>query len=204
MIYCPNCATRLNKAFEVCPYCKKVLDIKVIKELFTTKGTSRFSRGVMSKIWFKEHGHIIIPIITIVVGLAFGTAVSFGYANVQFRNKALRFEAQLSDLQMTIEQNKSTAGDIRSEMNQQLVSKEEVISILIEEKKLLGQIISFTNRLMRSSTVQPDSTSDVEYYSRNVRYLITQFEQQEIKLDQMGVTTVKPSTLMPIPQLLEQ
>lgn len=203
MIYCPNCATRLNKALEVCPYCKKVMDIKVIKELFTTKGASQFNRGVMSKIWFKEHGHIIIPIIMIVVGLAIGTAVSFGYANVQFHNEVLGFETQLFDLQITIEQNKSTVDHIRSEMNQQLVSKEEVITILTEQKKLLGQIISFTNRLTRNSTMHPDSTSEAEYYSRNVRYLISQFEKQEEKLDQMGIMTVKPSTLKPIPQLLE-
>ncbi len=203
MIYCPNCATRLDKTVDVCPYCKKVLDIKVIRELFTTKGSSRFRRSVMSKIWFKEHGHIIIPIIMIVVGLAIGTAVSFGYANVQFRSEALGFETQLAELQITIEQNKSTADDIRSEMNQQLISKEKVITILTEQKKLLGQIISFTNRLSRNSTVQPDSTSEADYYSRNVRYVISQFEKQAEELDQLGITTVKPSTLKPVPQLLE-
>ena len=88
MIYCPNCATRLNKELDVCPYCKKVLDIKVLKQFFTTKNSSRFNRSVMSKIWFKEHGHIIIPIIMLVIGLGIGTAISFGYANIQFRNEA--------------------------------------------------------------------------------------------------------------------
>lgn len=204
MIYCPYCAERLSKPFEVCPNCKKVLDMQALKQIYGTGKSSRINKRALRKLWFKEHGHIIAPLVTLIIGLAAGTILSYAYANVQFQDTRVDYESRISALQTAIEQKESTVGNVSENFEKQLQEKETIISILTEQKDILGRIIYFTNILTQNSRVLPDSTTHAEYFRRNVLYLGKQFEEQQEKLQTTGYSPVKDYNLKPIPQLLEQ
>lgn len=204
MIYCPYCAERLSKPFEVCPNCKKVLDMQALKQIYGTDKSSRINKKALRRLWLKEHGHIIVPVVTLILGLAVGAVLSYAYANVQFQSTRVNYESKISALQTTIEQKESTVGDVSENFQKQLANKDEIISILAEQKDTLGRILYFTNILAQNSQVIPDSTTHVEYFRRNVLYLSNQFDAQQEKLQATGYTPIKTYNLKPIPQLLEQ
>ena len=204
MKYCPYCSEALSKSVKICPNCKKSLDFDVMGELYEEGGTSRVSKRAKKKIWFKEHSHIIMPFITLLIGFAIGAVLLYGFAQLQFTAERSDYENQITQLQEQINKNESAAGNAQSGFKQKLQAKDKIIKILAEQQKIMSGIINFTRRLAQNSTISPNSIEQSTYFQRNFRYLKKQFETQQEKLKAAGYSPIKSYDLKTVPRLLEE
>lgn len=204
MKYCPYCAEELTKPAKVCPNCKKLLDVDVVKEAYLSGEGSGVNRKILRQKWFKEHTHIIMPIVTLIIGLVVGGLFSYAYANWGFSNERSEYKSQISGLKMTIASKDSALSNSSEGFQEQLGSKNNIIKILTEQRKLLIQIINFTRRLANNAAVTPNSASEADYYRRNVRYLIRQFENEQTNLAETNHQLDAPGNLVTIPQIIEE
>ncbi|MFQ5584917.1 MAG: hypothetical protein ACE5GL_10820, partial [Calditrichia bacterium] len=111
------------------------------------------------------------------------------------------YEQMISELNKTIASKDAAAGSANADFKKQLAEKEAIISLLMEQKDNLSRIIRFTNRLVKNSTIIPNSQADSDYFLRNFRYLERQFNNREEKLKAMGINPDKTYNLNPVPQL---
>jgi len=201
MEYCPYCAEKIYKPSKICPNCKKSLDMDLLQEMYDTGKRDQVNKKIRKKIWFKEHNYIIFPIITLFIGFLVGAAILYSVGQINFANERMGYEDEISNLQQVIEQKDKAAGGANADYQKVLAEKDEIISILTNQKENLSKIIRFTNRLARNSTITPKTMKESDYFIRNFRYLEKQFKNQEEKLKDIGYNPIKSYDLNPIPQL---
>ncbi len=204
MKYCPYCAEELAKPSRVCPNCKKLLDFDLVKEAYLSGKGSNVNRKLLRQKWFKEHSHILIPLITLIVGLIAGCIFSYSYAERGFLGERADYKDQVSELQTTIARKDSAISDSSDGFQEQLASQNNIIDILSRQRKILIQIINFTRRLSNNSTITPNSVDESDFFRRNVLYLNRQFEKEQEKLIETGYTSDAAVNLVTIPQILEE
>jgi cytoskeletal protein RodZ len=204
MNYCPYCAAQITKPSKVCPNCKKVLDFELLNEIYMSGKRSEPNRKLLKQKWFKEHKHIIVPIITMLVGIFVGGIISYLYAQADFVTQRKNYRSQISELQQTIAAKDSAVSNSSDEFQKQLSVKNDIIGVLSEQKKILISIASFTRRLARNSVITPNSVDESDYYKRNVTYLKSQFDKQEEKLAETAFETGEASDVITIPQIFEE
>lgn len=202
MEYCPYCSKTVSPTQKVCPNCKKSLDLDVIQSMYKASETSDIDKKVKKQIWFKEHSHVIFPIITLILGLAAGIIGAYAFAQLQFINERSEYNEQISELEQQINSGKAAANDAQGELKQQLDSKDEHISILKEQRDIMSRIVNFTRRLSNNSVVTPNTVEEGEYYSRNIRYLIGQFDNQNQLLVEGNFESEPNYNLQTVPQLI--
>ena len=204
MNYCPHCSTPLNKKFDVCPECKKVIDYKMLGDVFAEGGSSHVNRKARRKIWFKEHALVIVPFITLAIGFVAGAVLMFGYLQIAFQNEREDYDSQISELNTTITQNKSTAQSSSQEFQGVIDQKDQIIGILSEQLDLMGRAVTFTTRLDRNSTIATNSTQEADFYRRNILYLNSQFDQQVEALTATEYEPRRAYSLITFPSMIEQ
>ncbi|MEJ2543851.1 MAG: hypothetical protein P8Y99_07265 [Calditrichaceae bacterium] len=204
MEYCPYCSTTVSPTQKVCPNCKKSLDIEKLQSMYEASETTDIDKKVKKQIWFKEHSHIIYPFVTLIIGLIAGIIGAYSFAQVQFINERSDYKDQISQLQQKINTSKAAANDAQGELKQQLDRKDEHIKILKEQRELISKIINFTRRLCNNSVITPNTVQEGEYYTRNIRYLIRQFENQNQLLVEDNFEADPGYNLQTVPQLLNE
>lgn len=203
MKYCPYCAAQLTKSSKVCPNCKKELDFDLLGELYFSEKGSDVNKKSLRRKWFREHSHIIFPIVTLIIGLAVGGILTYGYAQLKFSDERSGYQSKITQLQTTIANKDSAVSNSTEEFQRQLSEKDKIIATLTEQKKILSSIINFTRRFSNNSVITSNSTDEADYFKRNVLYLNNQFEKEQEKLTEKDHTTGENYNLLTIPQILE-
>ncbi len=204
MEYCPYCSTPVSLTQKVCPSCKKSLDLEKLQSMYEAAETSEVDRKVKKQIWYREHSYIIYPIITLIIGFIAGIFGAYSFAQVQFIHERSEYKDQISQLEQQINSSKAAANDAQGELKQQLDRKDEYIKILKEQRELTSKIINFTRRLANNSVITPNTVEEGEYYSRNIRYLIRQFENQNKLLVEGNFGADPGYNLQTVPQLINE
>ena len=204
MEYCPYCSTPLYKAQKVCPECKKSLDLEILQSLYQSPETSGINAKIKKRIWFREHSHIINPVITLIIGLVVGAIAAFSAAQVQFAGQRVDYENEIANLQNQIDTGKSSAASQKGALEEQIQNKDQIIKILQEQQNITSNIINFTRRLSNNSTITPNTVEEGSYYDRNIRYLIRQFESQKEQLQAAGYEPIQNYNLQTVPQLITE
>lgn len=204
MNYCLHCSAPLHKKVDVCPECKKVIDYKMLGDVFAEGKSSHINRKARRKIWFKEHALVIIPGITLVLGFVAGAVLMFGYLQIAFQNEREDYDSQISELKNTITQNKSAAQSSSQDFQAVIDQKDQIIGIVSEQLDLMGRAVNFTNRLDRNCTITPKSTQEADFYRRNILYLSSQFDQQVEALTATEYEPRRAYSLITVPSMIEQ
>jgi len=202
MNYCPYCAGQISEDAAKCPHCKKQLDFELLGKLYMSGKKSGINKKISRHLWFKEHSHIFIPIITLVVGFIIGGILVFGFEQQSFAGERSDYKDKIAQLQTTIANKDSASSNSTEKFQEQLAARDEIIGILAEQKQILSRIINFTRRFATNSTITPNSADESDYFKRNVSYLIRQFEKQQENLEATGYTSSETYNLMPAPEFL--
>jgi uncharacterized membrane-anchored protein YhcB (DUF1043 family) len=152
-------------------------------------------------MWFKENATFILPILTLLVGIAVGALAMFIFDQAYFAATRVDFETRIAELENTISQQQSQANNSAIAFESRLQSKDQVITILSEELNIIGRVLNFTNRLARNSVITVNTPEEEDYYKRNIVYLNTQFSQQEEQLKEAEFQQERNFSLLVIPQL---
>jgi len=203
MTYCPHCSEQLPKPTKICPFCKRTVDLGLISSVYKPGESSNIQRKVKRKIWFREKLIIILPIITLAIGLVAGAIAMFVYDEARFISTRNDYEEQITSLQATIEERDQNAASSQLESNQILAEKDLIITTLTEQNQIFSRMVAFTSRLARNSTITPNTPQDIDYFQRNIRYLQNLFNQEQEKLAETSYELPGSYNLIPIPQLLE-
>lgn len=203
-MYCIYCAERLSKPAKVCPFCKKLLDMNLLKQQYGAGKTSPGSWWVQNRIWLKEHGYILTPLLTLVIGLGIGTFILLSFLQIRFNHQRSAYEVQISELQAAITQKEANVDDTRTNYKKQIAEKNEVIAILSNQNETLRRVISLTRHFAENSTIIPVDDEQADYFKTNFRSLNSQFRRHQNKLAAFGYTSAKAFNLKTIPQLLEE
>lgn len=201
MEYCPYCAGRVPANAKTCPSCKKAIDLHQIENLYNDD-TVEIKKSVARSLWFKENSRFIFPIIFLLIGLAVGAAFAYSYSLVNFAGKDSDYQKQIQDLQQTANNNATQANKNTASLQQQLDQKDQIITILKNQRRFMSQVINFTRRLAENSTITTTDPSQTDYYRRNIRYLINQYNLENEKMTQLGVEDRDSFNLQTLPQLL--
>lgn len=202
MEYCPNCSAALSKEnIKKCPYCKKNIDMDDWAAVVEPGESSEKNKDAIRKMWFREHSSKIIPVITLVVGFIIGAISLYSYAQLQFANEKSEYQNTISTLNETISQKDANAGNEKKGFENIIKNKDGVISILAEQKDILANIINFTRRMSRNSTITPTTANEADYFKRNFSYLASQFNKQKETLDQTEFKSTKDYNLKTMPQI---
>jgi hypothetical protein len=204
MNYCPYCSAPLQRKQDVCPECNKVIDHKLLGDLYTDNESTKINRSIRRKIWFKEHAIIILPVLTLIAGVIVGAIVMFGYLQIAFQAEREDYTNQIATLNKTIEDNKSSAQSSSEEFQNVIKEKDQIINILSEQMDLMGRAVNFTNRLDRNSTITTTSSQEADFYRRNIIYLNNQFSQQAEALAATEYEPPRSYSLITLPSLVEQ
>ena len=203
MEYCPHCSSALSKEnLKKCPYCKKNIDMDDIAAVVEPGESSEKNKDAIRKIWFREHSSKIIPVITLIVGFIIGAILLYSYAQLQFANERSEYKNSIANLNETITQKDASAGNEKSGYENIIKSKDEVISILAEQKDILTNIINFTRRMSKNSTITPTTANEADYFKRNFIYLSNQFNKQKEALEQTEFKPTKAYNLQTMPQII--
>jgi hypothetical protein len=203
MHYCPYCSAKLHKKVDVCPECKKVIDYKLLGNLFDEEESSHVNRKAARKIWLKERALIIFPVIALLIGLVAGAILMFGYLQIAFQNERSDYETSIADLNNVISQKNSAAQASTQQFQDSLVVKDQIISILAEQLDIMGRAVNFTNRLSRNCTITPNSIQEADFYRRNILYLNNQFNLQVEALKEIPYEPRRTYSVITIPEVME-
>jgi len=203
MAYCPHCSEALPKPVKVCPFCNRTIDVDLLSAMYEPGESSELDKKVRRKIWFKEKLLFILPLLALIIGLVAGATGMLVFMEIQFESTRDAFEEQIASLQNEIEKQQQSVASSNQEMNDIIRDKDQIISSLTEQNSIFSRMISFTNRLARTSTITPVSPQDIDYYQRNIRYLQSLFEQEQEKLKETSYQSEATYNLVPIPQFLE-
>lgn len=204
MNYCPYCAAQITKPSKVCPNCKKSLDFELLNEIYTSGTGSQVNKQLLKQRWLKEHAHFVIPAITLLMGFLIGGLLSYTYAQGEFAGQRADYKSKIAELQTTIANKDSAVSNSAEEFQNQLTLKDDIITVLSEQKKTLLSVASFTRRLARNSTITPNSADESDYYRRNILYLKGQFEKQQEELVATGYSSEAANDVITIPQIFEE
>ena len=203
MKYCPFCAEKLSKPVKICPYCKKSLDLELFQEIYVSGESSAVNRKLLFKRWFKERSLFFYPVLALLIGCIAGIISTYSYSQLHFANERSDYQNQITELQNIIKQKEASAGNVQSDLQNQLLNKDEIIRILLEQKDLLSRLIYTTNRLSTNSVITPNTPADIDNFKRNTLYLIQLFNDAQTKLSAKGLDDNKTYTLQTVPALLE-
>jgi hypothetical protein len=204
MEYCPYCSAPLTKDYKTCPECKKSLSIDMLESLYGEGETSGIDVKVKRKIWFREHAHIFIPIITLIVGLVVGGLVAYSGAMAQFAIERTGYKSRIADLQKKIDTGASETASIKDTLEEQIKMKDSIIKILQEQQNIMSRIINFTRRLADNSTIMVSTADEQSFYSRNVKYLMKLYNDQTDLLKATGFEPIPNFDLESVPQFLNE
>jgi len=203
MAYCPHCSEALPKPVKVCPYCNKAIDIQLISSMYEAGESSDMDKKVRRKIWFREKLLIILPMISLLIGLAVGAVAMLIFMEVQYAASRSSYEEQIKSFQDEISNREKTAANSNLSLNNTITEKDKIIASLTEQNSIFSRMIAFTSRLARTSTITPTSPQDIDYFQRNIRYLQSLFNQEQEKLKVTSYDSTATYNLTPIPQFLE-
>ncbi len=203
MEYCPFCSGPLNNPAKVCPHCKKALDLHIYQSVFEPGETTKTNKKALRRLWFKEHSRFLMPLLFLVIGLAVGAAVMFGYSAIHFQLKQNSLEQEITTLNSRLKESGTNTTALSDSLNTFILARDTVVQILKEKNKLLRQIIVFTRRMANNSLVQPHSENETNYFRRNFKYLEKQYEAQRQKQNETYFKAPKKPNLKTIPKLLE-
>lgn len=202
MEYCPHCSAALSKEnLKKCPYCKKNIDMDDWAAVLEPGESSEKNKDAIRKIWFREHSSKIIPVITLMVGFIIGAILLYSYAQLQFANEKSEYQNTISTLNETISQKDANAGNEKTGFENIIKNKDGIISILAEQKDILANIINFTRRMSRNSTITLTTANEADYFKRNFSYLANQFNKQKEALEQTEFKSTKDYNLKTMPQI---
>jgi len=201
MRYCPHCSEAISASAKVCPYCKKTVEMDLLTSVYEPGESSSINTQARRKLWFKEKATIILPILTLLIGIVAGALAMFIFDQAHFASTRSELESRIAELESTINQQQSLAKNSASTFEGQLQAKDQVITILSEEMNILGRVLNFTNRLARNSVLTVNTPEEEDYYKRNIVYLNTQFNQQEEQLKETEFQQDRNFNLLVIPQL---
>ena len=204
MNYCPYCAEPLSKLTDVCPHCNKAISADVLQALYEDDQSSRESKAAKRKIWFKEHALYIIPGLTLIAGLIAGMLLAYGYAQIEFAGEREDLQNRISQLEATIAQKDASIANADEDFQKSLANRNKIITILQEELDIMSRVMNFTVRLARNSTITPNPPDEADFYSRNVRYLEGQFNQQQEQLQEAGYENIQTYNLITVPQMVSE
>jgi len=204
MEYCPFCSGELTKPVKVCPHCKKSLDMDIYQAVFEPGESSKLNKKARRSLWYKENSRYIFPLIFLVIGLLVGSAGMFGYAAFHFQSKQDRLDQEIVQLKTQVAQIEQSTGSTSDSLKQFISQQDTVIQILAEENKLVRQIITFTRRMARNSSIVPNTPNEAAYFKRNYRYLNNQYEAQQEKLANTFYVPEQNYNLETIPELLQE
>ncbi len=205
MKYCPHCSGELNKdTFKKCPYCKKNLDMDDLASLVKPGETSDLNKEAKRKIWLREHSSTIVPFLTLLAGFIIGSILLFFFMQYQFSEAKSEFEIQIAELENVISKKNLASGNEKSNYEEELNKKIEIINILTQQNETLAGVINFTRRLSRNSTITPNTQNEIDFFKRNIRYLQNQYTKQKESLDATEYKGSKERNLVSIPQLFEE
>jgi len=203
MAYCPHCSEALPKPVKVCPFCNKSIDIQLISSMYEAGESSEMDKKVRRKIWFREKLLIILPMISLLIGLAVGAIAMLIFMEVQYAASRSSYEEQIKSFQDEISNREKTAANSNLSLNNTITEKNKIIASLTEQNSIFSRMIAFTSRLARASTITPTSPQDIDYFQRNIRYLQSLFNQEQEKLKEISYDSTATYNLTPIPQFLE-
>jgi hypothetical protein len=205
MEYCPHCSSTLSREnLKKCPYCKKNIDMNDLAAVVEPGESSERNKDAIRRIWFREHSSKIIPIITLIAGLLIGAILLYSYAQIQFSNERSEYQNTIAELKKTISEKDANAGSEKTDYENKLKSKDNVISILAEQKEILANIINFTRRMSNNSTITPTTANEADYFKRNFAYLLSQFNKQSDALEATEFKSSKTYNLETMPQISGQ
>jgi uncharacterized membrane-anchored protein YhcB (DUF1043 family) len=203
MKYCPFCAEKLIKPVKVCPYCKKSLDLELFQEIYVSGESSQVNRKLLLKRWFKERSLFFYPVITLLIGFIIGILLTYSYSQLRFAKEKSEYQNQIAQLQNVLQQKEASAGNVQSDLQNQLLNKDEIIKILLDQKDLFSRLIYTTNRLSINSSITLNTPEDIDNFKRNTLYLIQLFNEAQARLNTKGLNDNKTYTLQTVPALLE-
>ena len=204
MQYCPHCAATLVKSTKVCPACNKSLDIDLLSHLYQSNESTAPNRRIARKIWLQEHTFTVLPLAGMVIGLLLGILLAFGYSKIQAASERSQLDEKIIALQDSIKQQIAAAGSATADLQNNLQNREEIIKRLNEQIQILVKIINFTRRFASNSIISTPDEEEIGTYRRNVLYLINQYNEQQEKLNQVGMGEANNLYLITIPQVFEQ
>lgn len=202
MQYCYHCSEPISKPTKVCPYCKNTLDMAAFESLLAERESSHLSKKSLRRIWRKEHSYLFWPLLTMVIGFIAGGILAYGFAQFQFSAERLDYDTKISGLEEQIQENQNTASNAQAGLNSQLAAKDNIISILDEQKELLTRIINFSRSFSQNSIITPNSNAIADRFKRNFDYLNDQFTSQQEQLRQTEHENIRRYNLQTIPQVL--
>ena len=137
-----------------------------------------------------------------VIGFIAGGILAYGFAQFQFSAERLDYDTKISGLEEQIQENQNTASNAQAGLNSQLAAKDNIISILDEQKELLTRIINFSRSFSQNSIITPNSNAIADRFKRNFDYLNDQFTSQQEQLRQTEHENIRRYNLQTIPQVL--
>jgi hypothetical protein len=203
MAYCPFCSEALPKPVKVCPFCHKAIDTQLISSMYKAGETSDVDKKVKRKIWFREKILIILPTLTLLIGVIGGAIAMLIFMEVQYAASRSSYEEQIKSLQDEISNHEKSAANSNLALNNTIAEKDKIIASLTEQNSIFSRMVAFTSRLTRNSTITPNSPQDIDYFQRNIRYLQSLFNQEQEKLKETSYDSTATYNLTPIPQFLE-
>jgi hypothetical protein len=203
MQYCPFCSASLGKSTQVCPECNNSLDIALLSHLYHPGETSGTDRSTARKIWLREHAFTVLPIIGIIIGLIAGFIIAYGYLTLQVASERTGFEERINALQDSLILQQSSAGSAAANLQENIKNKEEIIKLLNDQIDILVNIISFTRRFATNSTLSTLDEAEIDYFRRNVFFLINQYKEKQTQLEAAGQNEETTVNLFPVPQIFE-
>ncbi len=205
MYYCPYCATAITEETKKCPSCKKLIDIDEVTSIYQTDDESDHINTIAArKIWFTKHQATIFSVIFFFIGFVIGGVVLFIWQDRSFASERGDYQQEISQLKAQIEQVNNTAASVQSDIQGELKKKNDIISVLSEQRTTLTRIINFTRRFASNSVISSASADETDTFRRNFRYLERQFENQQEQLDATDFTDNSNFNLETIPQVLEE
>lgn len=204
MEYCPFCSGELVKPVKICPHCKKSLDMDIYQAIFKPGASSKLNKKARRSLWFKENSRFIFPVIFLAIGLLAGSAGMFGFAALHFQSTQNALDQEIVALKTQVKQIEQHTGAASDSLEHFIKQQNTVIQLLAEENKLVRQIITFTRRLSRNSSIVPNTQNEAVYFRRNFRYLNSQYEAQQQKLANTFYKPEENYNLETIPELLQE
>ncbi len=205
MHYCPYCSGPISKPVKICPHCHHTLDLGIYQAVFQSDlETTALNKRAKRKLWFKEHSRIFLPLVFLLIGLAAGAVLTFGYAQIHFSSEQSRFEETINNLRAHIADLKRAAAQSADSTAAFTQKQDSVIQLLRLQESTLRKIIVFTRRLANNSTITPHTAGQADYFRRNVRYLMRKYDQTNERLKTLGFAVPAAYNLKPVPELLNE
>ncbi|MCB0283306.1 MAG: hypothetical protein KDF60_12050 [Calditrichaeota bacterium] len=204
MRYCPYCSAPVSENALTCHECKRNLDFNKLADVIEAGEDSQVNKKAIRKIWLKEHAIYIWPVITLLIGFITGGIILYLVALGQFAAEKESLNSEIVKLKSHITNINSNSQDVQSGFEDQLKAKDQIISILTDQRTSLTRIINFTRRMAENSILTPNNAEEASSFQRNFRYLERQFNQQQDQLNNTKFENNQNFNLETLPQFLQE